>query len=97
MAARCSKEKPQLKGPSGGVAVFPAAEWGDRELAKLVPPDRPDLSSEWELVPPWAVELKNLGEVELSAIVRNGIWRPSETAEHRAAGAMEAIRADGAR
>lgn len=79
LAARCASLPPSRDpeaGPYGSWMVFPAGEWGERELDKIVPSDRADLPSEWKLLDPRTEELKGIGPTEIRAIVREGFWTP---------------------
>jgi hypothetical protein len=80
LAARCAGKKPKTDDPHyTGPIIFPASEWGDRDLDELIPPT--ELGQGWELLGPQEEELKNIGSVELRAIVRRGGWLPGMTAE----------------
>lgn len=95
LAARCAGKEPNTDDPRyTGPILFPASEWGDRELDALIPPDKSGHQS-WELLPPQKEPLKNMGEVELRAIVRRGFWMPNKSAEAAAREVLAAIKARG--
>jgi class 3 adenylate cyclase len=76
LAARCAAVRPQ-SGDRTSI-VFPAAEWGDRELGKIAP------SGKWELRAPRKVTMKNLSDTEVREVVKQTIYVPGQSAEDAA-------------
>jgi hypothetical protein len=91
LAARCAGIRPIQEAsdkPPSGTVVFPAAEWGNRDLDKVVPPttyrdpsgttfERP---APVELCEPRVVQLKNLPDLEIREITNRGFHIPQTTA-----------------
>jgi class 3 adenylate cyclase len=83
IAARCAAVKPEGEGPYGAAAVFPAAEWANRELREVIPPQRyktPDGEVaehpyDWELSDSREVTVKNT-TLAVRELVRTGVWLP---------------------
>lgn len=83
LAARCAGKEPRTDDTRyTGPIIFPASEWGDRNLDEIIPPT--DLGQGWELLARQEEELKNIGTVELRALVRRGVWIPQMRAEEAA-------------
>jgi class 3 adenylate cyclase len=102
LAARCAgvRQEPSEEKPFSGAVVFPSAEWGDRDLRKIVPPTQykfPDgtvQSNEapLQLLAPRTVDIKNLPPLEIREIANSGFHWPQRTAEEWAQAAAEVLR-----
>ena len=75
LTARCAGVAPEADaGPLSTSIVFPAAEWGGRDLDEVFPPKRYKMPNgavheqpqTWELLAPRAVDLKNMGQPRCS-------------------------------
>jgi hypothetical protein len=93
-----------LKGPCGASVVFPADDWGERQLQDVIPPQRyqkPDGEIgehpyDWELGDPREVKVKQT-EMTVRELVRTGFWLPSPGGgpEDRAREGLEYLRRAG--
>lgn len=90
LASRCAAVRPADEGPYSASIVFPAVEWSGRELDHVLPPGRSGLQS-WELLPPQQEAPKNIGTIEVQAIVRRAAWLPSVSAEAAARDVLDEI------
>jgi hypothetical protein len=100
MAARCAGVKPVYdESPVSSYMTFPAAEWTYEALDEVLAPNEyegPDGAVHkqphaWVLLPPRAVELKNLAPIEIRQIVNTAVWLPGQSAEERAVETAKAI------
>jgi hypothetical protein len=80
-ASTASPLKPLVELRYSTAVVFPATEWNGRDLDEVLPPA--DSHQAWELLPPQSEELKNMGAVDVKAVVRRGMWFPSASAEQQ--------------
>lgn len=77
LANRCAGVEPKTDDPQYSTPViFPAEEWADRDLDEVIPPT--DGHQDWELLAPQSEDLKNVGTVDVHALVRRGAWFPSK-------------------
>jgi hypothetical protein len=91
LAARCAgvRQPVSANKPFSGAVTFPAVEWGDRDLNKVIPPKilrHPDGStsecrSPVKLQPARKVTVKNLPDIEIREITNEGFHLPQLTAE----------------
>jgi class 3 adenylate cyclase len=94
LAARCASVSPATEDPMYSTAVVsPATEWEGRNLDVVLPPRQSH--QEWELLPPQIEDLKNLGDVEVRAIVRRGAWFPNTSPEEEVKKVLADIKASG--
>lgn len=93
LAARCAGVKPRTEGVFSSSVVFPTASWGARDVDAVLPPT--DGRQAWELLPPQQEPLRNVGDVELSCLVRRAAWFPNERAEDAAKEVLNQIKARG--
>lgn len=102
MAARCAGIRPPEPGPDEAHAaisssiVFPAADWGDRDLDDLIPSET--LHPEWplfELQEARPYPIKGIGEVEVREIYNTGVHIPTQNAEDRARASLAYLRENG--
>jgi Adenylate and Guanylate cyclase catalytic domain len=101
IAARCAAVKPEGEGPYGASIVFPASDWGERQLQAVIPPqryERPDGEIgkhpyDWELSDPREVTVKQTA-LTVRELVRTGFWLPSPGGgpENRAREGLEHLR-----
>lgn len=83
LAARCAAVKPKEENARiSSTIVMPAAEWGERELAVVIPPG--DRHPQFELLDSREVEMKGLGEVEVREIHNTSMKMPMTGPEERA-------------
>lgn len=102
LAARCAGVTPErtVNSPMSCSIAFPAAEWRDREFAKVFPSTRhknPNGSVNeeplsWELRTPRTVQVKNLPDVEIREIVKLSKSYPEQTAEERAREVLKTLK-----
>lgn len=84
LAARCAAVRLDRDGPYGAAVVFPAADWADRELRDVIPPQRyigpngeiVEKPYDWELSDPREVTVKNT-TLAVRELVRTAVWLPS--------------------
>jgi class 3 adenylate cyclase len=79
LAARCAGVQPATDGPYSTAIVSPAEEWDQRNIDDVLPPR--DSHQEWELLPAQTEPLKNVGNVDLRAVVRRAMWFPNSSPE----------------
>lgn len=99
LAARCAGVRAEYESPYSTSIAFPATDWGDRDFNTLFLPQQyslPDGSltehpQTWKLLDPMAVELKNLGRVDIRHAVNGAMWFPTSTATERAQEAVRGI------
>ncbi|MDQ3913799.1 MAG: adenylate/guanylate cyclase domain-containing protein [Actinomycetota bacterium] len=83
IAARCAAVKVQREHPYGAVVVFPATDWGDRDLREVIPPQHcegrdgeiVELPYDWELSDP-REEIVKTTTLQIRELVKTGIWLP---------------------
>lgn len=101
LAARCASVK--ADGCYSSTIVFPANEWGERNIDEVFPPmvykgpdgkpkERPHA---WKLCEPREVELKNIGSVTIREIGNSAHWLPQQPAEERAKECFRLIKEHG--
>lgn len=103
LAARCAGITPADEGSFSSSITFPAREWGERNVAEVLPARKsvlPDgqpwsLPAPWELLDSRTVAIKNLGEIEVREILRRGMHLPSQSADERAREALRSIQEAG--
>lgn len=84
IAARCAAVKPERDHPYGAAVVFPASDWGDRELREVIPPqlqenregEMVERPYDWELGEPRELTVKNTS-LNVRELIRAGVWFPS--------------------
>jgi hypothetical protein len=69
--------------------VSPATEWNGRNVDEVLPPA--DSHQAWELLPTQTEDLKNMGAVDVRAVVRRGMWFPSSSPEQQVKEALAEI------
>jgi class 3 adenylate cyclase len=104
VAARCAGVKSERKAAFGAVVVFPADDWGDRELRDVIPPQQATSADgtiverpyDWELSGPRDVTVKTTPLV-VRELVKTGIWLPGPgtSPEERAREGLEQLRRAG--
>jgi class 3 adenylate cyclase len=94
LAARCAGVDPATDDQRYSTAVMsPATEWEGRDLDEILPPI--ESHQAWELLPPQTEELKNVGTVDVRAVVRRGMWVPMSPPEHEVKKVLGEIKARG--
>jgi len=101
LAARCASIKPERKENEQVTTsiVFPASEWGDRDLNKIYEPRRyknPDgnvyeMPHSWTLREPRTVPIKNLPDLEIREIVNRVYHLPQNPPENWAKMALKVL------
>jgi class 3 adenylate cyclase len=80
LASRCAGIKPATDDPYSGSIVFPAAEWQERNLDDVIPPDGSGMQS-WELLSSQDATPKNMDTIAARALVRRAAWLPTSRPE----------------
>jgi class 3 adenylate cyclase len=101
LAARCASIRPELKENEiiSSSIVFPAAEWGDRDLAKIYEPRRyrnldgstHETPHSWELRDQRTVSIKNLPNLQIREIVNRSCHLPQNPPENWAKQALKTL------
>lgn len=93
LAARCAAVKPADANTFvSSTIVMAAADWGDRELAEVVPPVGNEAQfPRFELREARDVKMKGLGSVAVREIHNTGMWRPTTSAEDRAVEGLKVL------
>jgi class 3 adenylate cyclase len=98
LAARCAGVHPATTEPYSTAIISPAKDWDQRNLDEVLPPR--DSGQEWELLPTQTEPLKNVGDVDVRAVVRQAMWFPNSSPEqavkegdgrHQEAGSLLAL------
>lgn len=84
LAARCAAVKPEVKCSTS--IVFPAGEWGERDLAALIPSDK------WNLLTPRQVPMKNLPDTMVRELVCQSTFVSQVSTEQVTREAIEQLR-----
>lgn len=103
LAARCASVKLEEGQFYSSHIVFPASEWGDRDLATVLPPKEyrmPDGTTEkqdhgWEMLPEHTAEMKNVGSVPIRILANSVMHLSQWTAEGRAQESLAALKSQG--
>ena len=101
LAKRCADIKPQGEGCAS--VILPSELWKGRDLQEVFPPlsvGFPDGTTQeegvhWKALAPRAESVKNMPDIEVVELVREGRWFPSRPAEERARRGFEALKKQG--
>ena len=114
LAARCAGVDPPTENEPGPIistrVVFPAEEWGERDFAKVFPPQKLKISANlsksgneeleerpmpWEIREAREVSMRNLPDSEIREVVNTSMHLPSSSAEERIREAVDLLRKAG--
>jgi hypothetical protein len=104
LAARCAAVKPPEGQFYSSFMVFPAEEWGDRDLPTVLPPEEYRLPNgatqqqehAWTMLPESNAEMKNVGTVPVRIVANSAMHLSQWTAEGRAQESLQVLKTQGA-
>ncbi len=99
LAARCAGVRQPADSDQviSSTIVFPAGDWGDRDLDEVLPPGdiQPMDYRVFELQESRGVPMKGLDMVEVREIYNTGMWMPTQNAEDRSRASVRYLAENG--
>lgn len=100
-ANRCTSVKPEI--PASSSIVFLSQEWEGRIFEEVIPAKKiksrdgkeQEMPSNWRLLEPRKVALKNIGDFEIQELVNQCMYFPMQSMEERAREILEMLRKEG--